>query len=216
MPEFALDREHREREKVERLAPAVERALARREPAREAPRGLRDRRAGRAGAGRARRAARAACAAGWRSWARRRAARCSAAARRRWRGWCAAPATPSSSAASAATSPSGRSSPAWRGSSSPSSPSASRATSPTSWPTTTTASRPRAGRSACATARRRPSPGVDGSPAVTFKLSVPDFARLLAEEVEPQELLFSGRFDVEGDLTLATRVPEMFGAPPQF
>jgi predicted lipid carrier protein YhbT len=58
--------------------------------------------------------------------------------------------------------------------------------------------------------------GVDGSPAVTFKLSIPDFARLIAEEVEPQELLFSGRFDVEGDLTLATRVPEMFGAPPQF
>jgi hypothetical protein len=51
---------------------------------------------------------------------------------------------------------------------------------------------------------------------VTFKLSVPDFVRLIAEEVEPQELLFSGRFDVEGDLTLATRVPEMFGAPPQF
>jgi alkanesulfonate monooxygenase SsuD/methylene tetrahydromethanopterin reductase-like flavin-dependent oxidoreductase (luciferase family) len=58
--------------------------------------------------------------------------------------------------------------------------------------------------------------GVDGSPAITFKLSVPDFARLIAEVVEPQELLFSGRFDVEGDLTLATRVPEMFGAPPQF
>jgi alkanesulfonate monooxygenase SsuD/methylene tetrahydromethanopterin reductase-like flavin-dependent oxidoreductase (luciferase family) len=58
--------------------------------------------------------------------------------------------------------------------------------------------------------------GVDGSPAVTFKLGVPDFARLVAEEVDPQELLFSGRFDVQGDLTLATRVPEMFGAPPQF
>ncbi|MEA2362930.1 MAG: hypothetical protein QOD71_2075 [Thermoleophilaceae bacterium] len=58
--------------------------------------------------------------------------------------------------------------------------------------------------------------GVEGSPAVTFKLSVPDFARLIAEDVDPQELLFSGRFDVEGDLTLATRVPEMFGAPPQF
>jgi SCP-2 sterol transfer family len=59
-------------------------------------------------------------------------------------------------------------------------------------------------------------PGIDGSPAITFKLSIPDFARLLAEEVDPQELLFSGRFDVEGDLALATRVPEMFGAPPQF
>jgi alkanesulfonate monooxygenase SsuD/methylene tetrahydromethanopterin reductase-like flavin-dependent oxidoreductase (luciferase family) len=59
-------------------------------------------------------------------------------------------------------------------------------------------------------------PGIDGSPAITFKLSIPDFARLLAEEVEPQELLFSGRFGVEGDLALATRVPELFGAPPQF
>jgi alkanesulfonate monooxygenase SsuD/methylene tetrahydromethanopterin reductase-like flavin-dependent oxidoreductase (luciferase family) len=59
-------------------------------------------------------------------------------------------------------------------------------------------------------------PGADGPAAVTFKLSIPDFARLLAEEVEPQELLFSGRFDVEGDLRLAARVPEMFGAPSQF
>jgi alkanesulfonate monooxygenase SsuD/methylene tetrahydromethanopterin reductase-like flavin-dependent oxidoreductase (luciferase family) len=59
-------------------------------------------------------------------------------------------------------------------------------------------------------------PGIGGTPAITFKLSVPDFARLVAEEADPQELLFSGRFDIEGDLALATRVPEMFGAPPQF
>jgi hypothetical protein len=59
-------------------------------------------------------------------------------------------------------------------------------------------------------------PGVDGTPAVTFKLLVSDFARLIAEEVEPQELLFSGRFEVEGDLALAARVPEMFGAPQRF
>ncbi len=58
--------------------------------------------------------------------------------------------------------------------------------------------------------------GADGPSAVTFKLGIPDFARLIAEEVDPQELLFGGRFDVEGDLSLATRVPEMFGAPPQF
>jgi alkanesulfonate monooxygenase SsuD/methylene tetrahydromethanopterin reductase-like flavin-dependent oxidoreductase (luciferase family) len=58
--------------------------------------------------------------------------------------------------------------------------------------------------------------GIDGTPAITFKLSIPDFARLLAEQVEPQELMFSGRFDVQGDLGLATRVPEMFGAAPQF
>jgi alkanesulfonate monooxygenase SsuD/methylene tetrahydromethanopterin reductase-like flavin-dependent oxidoreductase (luciferase family) len=59
-------------------------------------------------------------------------------------------------------------------------------------------------------------PGVDGDPAITFRLSVPDFARLVAEVVDPQELLFAGRFEIEGDLSLATRIPEMFGAPPRF
>jgi predicted lipid carrier protein YhbT len=59
-------------------------------------------------------------------------------------------------------------------------------------------------------------PGSNGSAAVTFRLSVPDFARLVAEEADPQELLFSGRFQVEGDLALAARVPEMFGAQPRF
>jgi alkanesulfonate monooxygenase SsuD/methylene tetrahydromethanopterin reductase-like flavin-dependent oxidoreductase (luciferase family) len=41
MPEFAEGREQTEREKAERLAPAVEAALARREPARQAPPGYR-------------------------------------------------------------------------------------------------------------------------------------------------------------------------------
>jgi hypothetical protein len=59
-------------------------------------------------------------------------------------------------------------------------------------------------------------PGVEGAPAVTFRLSVPDFARLIAEEVDPQELLFAGRFEIDGDLGLAMRVPEMFGAPARF
>jgi hypothetical protein len=59
-------------------------------------------------------------------------------------------------------------------------------------------------------------PGPTDAARITFRLSIPDFVRLIAEEVEPQELLFSGRFDVEGDLSLATRVPEMFGGPPQF
>ena len=58
--------------------------------------------------------------------------------------------------------------------------------------------------------------GANGPAAVTFKLAVPDFARLVAEEADPQELLFSGRFQVEGDLALAARVPEMFGAQPRF
>jgi hypothetical protein len=59
-------------------------------------------------------------------------------------------------------------------------------------------------------------PGADGDPAVTFKLRLVDFARLAAEEIEPQELLFGGRFDIEGDLTVALRVQEMFGGPHRF
>jgi alkanesulfonate monooxygenase SsuD/methylene tetrahydromethanopterin reductase-like flavin-dependent oxidoreductase (luciferase family) len=59
-------------------------------------------------------------------------------------------------------------------------------------------------------------PGLNGTPAVTFRLTIPDFARLVAEEIDPRELLFAGRLAVEGDLTLATRVPEMFGAAPRF
>lgn len=41
LPEFAREREARDREKAERLAPAIEAALARREPPREAPAGYR-------------------------------------------------------------------------------------------------------------------------------------------------------------------------------
>ena len=59
-------------------------------------------------------------------------------------------------------------------------------------------------------------PGGSQPPAVTFRLSIADFARLVAEEVDPQELLFGGRFEVEGDLQVATRVREMFGGAPQF
>ncbi len=157
MPEFTLDRDHRERTKREQLTPAVTRALARRSALREPPAAYvineqaeLERRRGRA--------ARAGCGAGSASWPRRRAARCSTAARRRWRGWCAGPATSSSSAASAATSPSARSSPGWRASSSRSSRSDSRATSPTSSATTATARRPRGGRCGCATGPRRPCP----------------------------------------------------------
>ena len=59
-------------------------------------------------------------------------------------------------------------------------------------------------------------PGADGDPAVTLRLSIPDFVRLASEEVEPQELLFANRFGVEGDLQVASRISEMFGGPPQF
>jgi alkanesulfonate monooxygenase SsuD/methylene tetrahydromethanopterin reductase-like flavin-dependent oxidoreductase (luciferase family) len=58
--------------------------------------------------------------------------------------------------------------------------------------------------------------GDGGAPAVTLRLSIPDFARLVANEATPQELLFAERFQVEGDLQVASRLSEMFGGPPQF
>ncbi len=59
-------------------------------------------------------------------------------------------------------------------------------------------------------------PGGNGSAAVKLSLSVPDFARVAAEEVDPQELIFDGRFGIEGDLHLASRLSEMFGGASQF
>jgi alkanesulfonate monooxygenase SsuD/methylene tetrahydromethanopterin reductase-like flavin-dependent oxidoreductase (luciferase family) len=62
----------------------------------------------------------------------------------------------------------------------------------------------------------RATPGANGDPAVTFKLPLADFARLAAEEIDPQELLFGGRFDIDGDLSVALRMQEMFGGPQRF
>jgi alkanesulfonate monooxygenase SsuD/methylene tetrahydromethanopterin reductase-like flavin-dependent oxidoreductase (luciferase family) len=58
--------------------------------------------------------------------------------------------------------------------------------------------------------------GDSPDPAVTLRVSIPDFARIAAEEVRPPELFFSGRLSVEGNLEIASRLPEMFGAPSPF
>ncbi len=62
----------------------------------------------------------------------------------------------------------------------------------------------------------RAIPGAGDHPAVRLRLSIPDFVRLIADEVDPQELFFDGRFQVEGDFQVITRLPEMFGQPPRF
>jgi alkanesulfonate monooxygenase SsuD/methylene tetrahydromethanopterin reductase-like flavin-dependent oxidoreductase (luciferase family) len=49
------------------------------------------------------------------------------------------------------------------------------------------------------------------TPAVTLRFSVPDFARLVAGEARIQELIFDERFGIEGDLEVAGRLPQMFG-----
>jgi hypothetical protein len=62
----------------------------------------------------------------------------------------------------------------------------------------------------------RAIPGGSPDPAVTLRVSVPDFVRIAAEEVRPPELFFSGRLSVEGNFEVASRLPEMFGAPSPF
>ena len=64
-----------------------------------------------------------------------------------------------------------------------------------------------AGGAASAVAGRSPSP------ALVVKLSVADFARLAAGELDPGGALLSGRLDLEGDFVLATRLGAMFGRP---
>jgi hypothetical protein len=64
--------------------------------------------------------------------------------------------------------------------------------------------------------RARVVPGSAPGPAVTLRMSVPDFARVTAEQVRPPELFFSGRLEVEGDFEVASRLPEMFGEPSPF
>jgi alkanesulfonate monooxygenase SsuD/methylene tetrahydromethanopterin reductase-like flavin-dependent oxidoreductase (luciferase family) len=48
-------------------------------------------------------------------------------------------------------------------------------------------------------------------PAVTIRTSVPDFARVAAGELHPMAAVMQGRTQIDGDLSLATRLGEMFG-----
>ncbi len=48
-------------------------------------------------------------------------------------------------------------------------------------------------------------------PAVTLKLTLADFARVAAGELDPGSALLTGRLDLEGDFAVATRLGEMFG-----
>ena len=49
-------------------------------------------------------------------------------------------------------------------------------------------------------------------PAVALRTNVPDFVRMVAREVFPPRLLMEGALVIEGDYALAGRLPEMFGA----
>jgi alkanesulfonate monooxygenase SsuD/methylene tetrahydromethanopterin reductase-like flavin-dependent oxidoreductase (luciferase family) len=56
-------------------------------------------------------------------------------------------------------------------------------------------------------------PGAAGAPALTMKLGMADFVRLAGRDLDPGKALLTGRMDIEGDLALAARLGEMFGQP---
>jgi alkanesulfonate monooxygenase SsuD/methylene tetrahydromethanopterin reductase-like flavin-dependent oxidoreductase (luciferase family) len=56
--------------------------------------------------------------------------------------------------------------------------------------------------------------GEAAKPDVTFRASVPDFVRLAAREAFAPKLLLEGALVIEGDFALAGRLPEMFGEQP--
>lgn len=58
--------------------------------------------------------------------------------------------------------------------------------------------------------------GAASDPAVLVRISVADFARLAAGSVAPMKLLLADRLTIEGDPVVALRVSEMFGGPSQF
>jgi alkanesulfonate monooxygenase SsuD/methylene tetrahydromethanopterin reductase-like flavin-dependent oxidoreductase (luciferase family) len=57
-------------------------------------------------------------------------------------------------------------------------------------------------------------PGAAAEPALTLRASVPDFVRLAAHEAYAPKLLLEGGLEIEGDFGLAGRLPEMFGELP--
>jgi len=60
------------------------------------------------------------------------------------------------------------------------------------------------------TASARRGRGED--PRLTLHVGLADFVRLLSGELGPVEALVDRRFDYEGDVLVASRLAEMFGA----
>jgi alkanesulfonate monooxygenase SsuD/methylene tetrahydromethanopterin reductase-like flavin-dependent oxidoreductase (luciferase family) len=56
--------------------------------------------------------------------------------------------------------------------------------------------------------------GGAAEPAVTLRASVPDFVRLSARQAFAPKLLLEGALEIEGDFALAGRLAEMFGEQP--
>ena len=58
------------------------------------------------------------------------------------------------------------------------------------------------------------APGRAANPAVTFRMSVPVFARIAAQQIHPAQAMMEGQLQLEGDFQVASTMGEMFGAQP--
>jgi putative sterol carrier protein len=55
-------------------------------------------------------------------------------------------------------------------------------------------------------------PARASSPALTLTMSVPTFARILTQELEPGRAWLDGSIKIEGDMPVAARLGDMFGS----
>ncbi len=62
-----------------------------------------------------------------------------------------------------------------------------------------------------ASGRVEARPGVGVDPRLTVKLSVADFVRIAAGELDAGSALMTGRMDLQGDFSLAMRLGELLG-----
>ena len=58
--------------------------------------------------------------------------------------------------------------------------------------------------------------GAAADPKLTLRFQLSDFMRMIAGTIDPAAPLLENRATFEGDLALAARLPEMFGAPSSY
>jgi putative sterol carrier protein len=59
-------------------------------------------------------------------------------------------------------------------------------------------------------------PGAAQAPKLTITLSVADFVRIAARDLDPVKAVLTGRLELAGDFGVAMRLGEMFGQPSAF
>ncbi|MFA1556077.1 LLM class flavin-dependent oxidoreductase [Actinomadura chokoriensis] len=64
--------------------------------------------------------------------------------------------------------------------------------------------------------RARARPGPAGNPSLTLIVKTADFLRILAGDANPAALLMDGRLELRGEFDLAPRLSEMFGGPSPY